>query len=144
MKPTHNLRKSAARAGFSLAELMVVIVIIGLLGTVVVPNVLSRLSTSQVSTTAASITQIEQASENFMMDNNRWPETLEELVTKDDRGTSYLKGERVPTDAWNNEFVLEVDGNELLIWSMGRDGSQGGEGLDMDFNNRMIRNKEVK
>lgn len=144
MKTKHHLQTRAASAGFSLAELMVVIVIIGLLGTVVVPNVLSRLSTSQVSTTAASINQIETAAELFRMDNNRWPETVEELVTKDDRGTSYLKGERAPTDAWNNEFVLEVDGSELLIWSMGQDGSEGGEGLDMDFNNRMIRNKEVK
>ena len=99
---------------------------------------------SPVSSTASSINQIETAAELFRMDNNRWPETVEELVTKDDRGTSYLKGERAPTDAWNNEFVLEVDGSELLIWSMGQDGAQGGEGLDQDFNNRMIRNKEVK
>ena len=131
----------AAPRAFSLAELMVVIVIIGLLG-IRRPQRPARLA--QAGRRRPPTSTRSRPRRAVPLDNNRWPETVEELVTKDDRGTSYLKGERAPTDAWNNEFVLEVDGSELLIWSMGQDGSEGGEGLDMDFNNRMIRNKEVK
>lgn len=143
MRTNQRLSRAAARAGFSLAELMVVIVIIGLLGTVVVPNVMSRLTGGQVGTTKASISNIEQAATEFYGNNLRWPETLEELVTRDDKGTQYLNMDVVPTDAWNNEFVYEIVDGEPVIWSLGRDGAQGGEGPDRDFNNRMIRNKEI-
>ena len=52
--------------------------------------------------------------------------TVMKLVTKDDRGASYLKGDVAPVDAWGHEFVLEQDGSSILIWSLGRDGSEGG------------------
>ncbi len=141
-------RQSAAKnAGFSLAELMVVIVIIGLLATVVVPNVVSKLGTASVTKAKADISAIDRAIESFQMDNAaRLPESLEVLVEKDEFGASYLKQTVVPRDPWGNEYIFEPEGtggSGYLIWTYGADGSQGGEGKDLDFNNQMIRNGEV-
>ncbi len=141
-------RQSAAKnAGFSLAELMVVIVIIGLLATVVVPNVVSKLGTASVTKAKADISAIDSAIESFQMDNAaRLPESLEVLVEKDEFGASYLKQTVVPRDPWGNEYIFEPEGtggSGYLIWTYGADGSQGGEGKDLDFNNQMIRNGEV-
>ena len=91
----------------------------------------------------ASIVEIEKAAEQYFLDNQRFPETLEELVTKDSKGTKYLKQDTVPKDPWGNEYILESDGEELLIWTYGADKAEGGEGKDMDFNNKMITNQEI-
>jgi len=142
-----NRRHLASRsAGFSLAELMVVIVIIGLLATVVVPNVVSKLGTASVTKAKADITNISKAVEEFQTNNaGRLPDSLEVLVEKDEFGASYLKQTVVPRDPWGNEYIFEPDGNgsTFLIWSYGADGSQGGEGKNLDFNNQMILNGEV-
>ena len=143
MKAPLKRRQRARQSGFSLAELMVVIVIIGLLVTVVAPNVISKLSTSQVGVAKASISAIEDACTQYYLDNNSYPETLEQLVTVDDAGAKYLNQETVPKDPWGQEFILEVDGDEILIWTYGADKSEGGEGKNRDFNNKMIRNQEI-
>jgi len=141
-------RPSAARsAGFSLAELMVVIVIIGLLATVVVPNVVSKLSTAGIAKAKADITALDSAVESYQIRNaGRLPESFEILIEKDATGYSYLKQTTLPKDPWGNEYIFEPDGaggSGYLIWTYGADGSQGGEGKDADFNNQMIRNGEV-
>ncbi|MEM6672664.1 MAG: type II secretion system major pseudopilin GspG [Planctomycetota bacterium] len=135
------------RAGFSLAELMVVIVIIGLLATFVVPNVMSKFTTAQLTKAKADLKTIADAVESYRMDNSaRFPDDLEALVTKDDRGTSYLNSDVVPKDPWGNEYVYEPPSggdSQFYIWCYGRDGVQGGEGEDLDFNNRMVTNGEI-
>jgi len=141
-------RPSAAQsAGFSLAELMVVIVIIGLLATVVVPNVVSKLSTAGIAKAKADITALDSAVESYQVSNaGRLPESFEILVEKDEFGASYLKQTTLPKDPWGNEYIFEPDGNGNsghLIWTYGADGTLGGEGKDLDFNNQMIRNGEV-
>ena len=136
---------SRRRAGFSLAELMVVIVIIGLLATQVVPRLMDRFGTAQLGIAKADISQIASSIVTYRIDNGgRLPDSLEALVTLDEKGTKYLDQDVVPKDPWGNEFVYEIVGNDdFLIWSYGRDGTQGGEGKDMDFNNKMIRHGEV-
>lgn len=136
-------RPQAAGAGFSLAELMVVIVIIGLLGTVVAPKLMSKFGKAQVGTAKTDILRISDAVTEFYMDNQRYPETIEELVTKGENNESYLNGDKVPTDPWGNEYVLEESDGEILIWCYGADKSQGGDGNDRDFNNKDIINKEI-
>ena len=135
------------RAGFSLAELMVVIVIIGLLATLVVPNVIKKLFVAQTATAKADIMTIEQACIDYAVNNQgRWPDSLAELVQKDDMGHSYLDMDNVPTDPWKNEFLYEPPGSgqsKGTITCLGSDGSVGGEGDAADFNNHQIRNKEI-
>jgi len=151
MKTLHHVPETRSRArsnrsaGFSLAELMVVIVIIGLLATVVVPNLMSKFGTAQIGKAKADITNIEQQVTAYQIDNvGRLPESLEVLVTEDDKGTKYLNMDVVPKDPWGNEYIYEITSSDkFLIWSYGQDGVQGGEGKDADFNNKMIRNGEV-
>ncbi len=97
MKTLTQCRKS----GFSLAELMVVIVIIGLLATLVVPKVLRNLFVANVGKAKADIVQISSAVDQYAIENNgRYPESLEVLVTPDENGFTYLSQETVPKDPW--------------------------------------------
>lgn len=136
-----------ARGGFSLAELMVVIVIIGLLATLVVPNVMSRLFTSQVGKAKADIVAIVNALDQFAVENNgRYPDSLEALVTPDSNGNTYLNQEVVPKDPWKNEYGYEPPGagqSKPRVFTMGADGVPGGEAKDADFDNIQIANGEV-
>jgi general secretion pathway protein G len=137
----------ARRAGFSLAELMVVIVIIGLLATLVVPNVLEKLGFANKKVAAADIMTIEGACKEYAIKNQgKYPDSLNELVQKDDQGYSYLEGDNVPTDPWGTEYLYEPPGGgqpNPTITCLGKDGVTGGEGDNADFNNHMIRNKEI-
>ncbi len=145
MKLHRHTLHNRPQAGFSLAELMVVIVIIGLLSTVVAPKLFDKLGKANVSAAKQDMIAIKNAVDDFRLDNRgELPESIERLVEKDDKGTSYLTTKVVPTDPWGNEYILEgdEDGNPL-IWCLGKDGVQGGEGEDTDFSTQMIIDKEI-
>ena len=126
---------------------MVVIVIIGLLATVVVPNVLSRLRTGQVGKAKADIAALESALNQFAIENNgRFPDSLEALITPDANGNTYLDRERVPVDPWGNEYVYEPPGPgqpKPIVKTYGADGVPGGDQNDKDFDNIMIKNGDI-
>ncbi len=140
-------RRRREEQGFSLAELMVVIVIIGLLATLVVPNVVARLFASQVGKAKADIVAIENALNSYAVENNgRYPDSLDALVTPDENGNTFLDRETVPVDPWANEYGYEPPGagnNKPRIFTYGADGVPGGEGKDRDFDNAAIKNGEV-
>ena len=146
MNIRHN-RGRHARAGFSLAELMVVIVIIGLLATLVIPNVVARLFTGQVGKAKADIIAIEQGLNQYAIQNGgRFPDNLEALVTADENGNTYLDRDSVPKDPWGNEYVYEAPGPgrpKPVVKTYGADGVQGGEAKDRDFDNLMIKANEI-
>jgi len=140
MKPQQRL----PRAGFTLAELMVVIVIIGLLATLVVPNVVSKLARANTAKAEADITAIARAVEDYVIQNNgRYPDSLEALVQEDDRGESYLKQTTVPKDPWGNEYGYEPPpsgSRKFRVYSLGKDGAPGGDKDDADLDNITIQN----
>ena len=141
MNPNQTTRP--ARRGFTLAELMVVIVIIGLLATLVVPNVVKRLFKAQRTKASADISAISQAVDLYLIENNgTYPESLEALVTPDENGESFLKQEVVPKDPWGNEYYYEppAGGSKYRIYSYGKDGAPGGEGDDADITLELIQN----
>jgi general secretion pathway protein G len=135
-RPTSSTRR---RAGFSLAELMVVIVILGLLATLVVPKVVSSLGRAFGGKVKSDITVIENALTEYAINNgNRYPESLEELVTPDENGFSYLKQKSIPLDPWGNEYQYDppMPGQpEPRVYTLGKDGQVGGEGEDADVDN---------
>lgn len=132
-------RARASRAGFSLAELMVVIVIIGLLATLVVPSVVKRLSIAFGGKAKADIVAITGALKEYYINNGgQWPESLEILVEPDENGNTYLEGRSVPKDPWSNEYGYEPPSpseSRPRVFTLGKDGMVGGEGDNKDISN---------
>jgi general secretion pathway protein G len=142
----HSMRRRASRAGFSLAELMVVIVIIGLLATMVVPRLFDRFSDAQIQKAKVDISQIGNAVLDFATKNSgRFPDSLEQLVTPDQNGRRYLEQQTVPKDPWGNEYIYYPPSGgetEPTIMTYGSDGSQGGDGKARDMTLQGIKNQE--
>jgi general secretion pathway protein G len=134
-------RLARARRGFTLAEMMVVIVIIGLLATLVVPNVLQKFFTAAQEKAKADITAIVSALNEYAIRNNgKYPESLEALVTPDPNGYRYLQAQKVPKDPWKQEYLYEppTPGSgqpDPRVYSYGKDGQPGG---DDDIDSRIM------
>lgn len=132
------------RAGFTLVELMVVIVIIGLLATVVAINVLPSQDRAMVGKARADISTLEQAVETYRLDNLTFPDSLQALVAAPAglanperyRQGGYIR--RLPEDPWGNAYQYRrpgAHGGQFDVWSFGADGKEGGEGNDADLGN---------
>ena len=127
--------------GFTLLELLVVIVIIGLLAGYVAPRYFSQVGKSEIQVAKAQIESLEKALDQFRLDNRRYPSTeegLDALVTKPTAASSwagpYLK-KSVPTDPWGRAYVYRTPGGkaEYEVLTYGRDGKPGGTGEDADI-----------
>ncbi len=134
-------------AGFTLLELMVVIVILGLLAALVVPKLIGRTEEAKRTQTRLQIKNIEQALQLFKLDNGFYPATeqgIEALVSAPEIGRipkNYRKGgylDRVPKDPWGNNYVYVSPGSQgdFEITSYGADGVPGGDGEDADISSR--------
>ena len=127
------------RQGFTLAEMMVVIVIIGLLMTLVVPNVIQKFFQAARTKAKADITAMVQALDDYAINNGmKYPDTLEALVTPDVNGHAYLSQTKVPKDPWKNEYQYDPPGPgqpKPRVYSLGKDGQPGGEGDNADIDN---------
>lgn len=131
--------RQSARAGFSLAELMVVIVIIGLLSALVVPNLIAKFGFAQGSAAKVDVQTIATALDEFAMRNGgQYPDSLEMLVTPDENGYTFLKARSLPKDPWGNEYQYEPPFSgepRARVFSFGKDGAPGGSGDDKDIDN---------
>ena len=131
--------------GFTLIEIMVVVIIIGILAAIVAPNVIGRIDDAQIVKAKAEIANIENAMKFYRLDNFAYPSTeqgLEALVNKpaDPNVKNWKAGgylDRVPADPWGNPYLYLNPGNqkEIDIYTLGRDGRPGGEGIDGDIGN---------
>lgn len=128
-----------AQGGFSLIELLVVLVILGIIASLVVPNILGRLTGAKVKAAEAQITQLSSAIDSFYLDNGELPDRLEDLVQKPSSATfwngPYVK-ESLLTDPWDRKWEYKVpgsDGRMYDLYSLGSDNSPGGEGADSDI-----------
>lgn len=136
-------------SGFTLLEIMVVIVILGVLASMVVPNLLGNKDKADKQKVKTDIVALENALGMYKLDNGRYPTTeqgLEALVSKPDvdpEPRSYPKGgyiKRLPLDPWGNDYLLVSPGEngELDIYSVGLDGE---EGTEDDFGNWNLGDK---
>jgi len=132
-----------SQGGFTLMELLVVLAILGLLMSLVGPQVLNQLGGAKTKTAALQISDLEQALEMYKLDVGRFPNSdqgLEALVNKPSgvKGWNgpYLK-KGVPTDPWDQAYHYKYPGDrtEFDLFSYGQDGGAGGEGEDADVNN---------
>ncbi len=140
-------RKKQKKSGFTLVELLVVLVILMVIGTIAVQNFSGQEDKAKVKAARASFTTLENALERFKLDMGRYPteeEGLAALITapEDDDGSwgpKYLRKERYLQDAWGNDYVYTApgpDGEPFEIVCYGADGEEGGESkFDMDLSN---------
>lgn len=128
--------------GFSLIELMVVVVIMGLLTTVVVINVLPNQDRAMVEKARADIRTISQAVEMYRMDQMKYPSMEQgiDILSSAPKGNNfrtegYIKS--LPKDPWGQEYQYLIPGEHgsFDVFSFGADGRLGGEGLDLDIGN---------
>ena len=131
-------------SGFTLIEIMVVVVILAVLGALVVPKILENVDKARVTRAQSDIRAIETALDLYRLDNFKYPTTeqgLQALVKQpvDPTITNYRAGgylKAVPKDPWNNYYQYVspgADGRDYDITSYGRDGKPGGEGYDADI-----------
>jgi len=137
--------RNRRQLGFTLIEIMVVVIIIGLLAAIVAPNVICRVDDAQITKAHAEISNIGSALKFYRLDNFSYPTSeqgLEALVNKpnDPNVKNWKSGgylERLPKDPWGNPYQYLNPGNhgEVDIYTLGRDGRPGGEGPDADIGN---------
>lgn len=132
-----------ARSGFTLIEILVVILILGLLLGVVGTNVFDALIRGKKGTTEIQIRNFEGAIDQFRLNNNgRLPESLDQL-TEPDQLTGEALLDRLPMDPWEREYFYDpLDGGNYIVGSYGADGEPGGEGEDKDITNETLDQEE--
>ena len=137
--PSH---RQDTQRGFTLIELMVVVVILGILAAVVVPRVMDRPAQARQTAAKNDIRAIKSALDMYKLDNHRYPTTDQGLQALVEKPTSapeppnwngYL--DRVPKDPWGNDYQYLNPGKhgDVDILSLGADGRQGGEGPNADI-----------
>lgn len=142
-KQTYRLASRAA-TGFTLIEILVVMMILGILAALVAPNIIGNVDKAQITAAKQDIRTMEGALDMFRLDRFRYPtneEGLEALVTPPSDPTipfpagGYIK--RLPKDPWGRAYLYQYPGThgEYDVFTLGRDGTPGGEGVDADIGN---------
>jgi general secretion pathway protein G len=142
-----NGRGSSRDKGFTLIEIMVVVVILGILAALVAPNVIRRIDDAQIAKVKQDLRGFETALSLFKMDNFKYPTTdqgLQALVAQPNDPTirnwkpgGYLRS--VNKDPWGNDYLYVYPGShgEYDIYTLGADAQEGGEGVNADMGNWM-------
>ena len=129
--------------GFTLLELLVVMVIIGLLAAYVGPKYFSQVGKSEVKTARAQIVGFEKALEQYRVDVGTYPTTEQGLAALVTRPANVAKwdgpylAKAVPLDPWSHAYIYKAPGDhgDIDLLSLGKDGQPGGDGLDADIAN---------
>jgi general secretion pathway protein G len=143
-----NFNLHSDNRGFSLIELMVVVIILGILAMYIGPKLMGRTEDAKITQTKVQIESLETALKLYKLDNGVYPSTeqgLQALVEQPDAGTlpkkwrkgGYLEKGKVPKDPWGNEYIFLSPGTngDYDIISYGADGVPGGEDENKDINN---------
>lgn len=138
-------RKNRMRKGFTMVELMAVLIILGLLATVLVKNFMGQTDKARVITTKANLKILHTAVMQYKMDTGQFPSEEEGLVALIEPPSEveelvepggYLETTEIPKDGWGHEYYYELypeSGRSFVIISWGADGEEGGDGYDKDL-----------
>jgi len=140
------------RRGFTLIEILVVVVILSILAAVIAPRLIGRTEDARIAEAKVQIRNFETALKLFHMDNSFYPDTSQGLealteeptsgrIPKNYREGGYLEQKIIPKDPWGNPYIYVSPGihGDFDIISFGADGEEGGEGADADINNWEIQ-----
>lgn len=134
------VRDTEAEAGYTLTEMLVVILIISLIAAVLTPSLLGQLSRSRAKTAALQIDTTTAALENYREDMGQYPsssEGLTALVSAPAEGAwlgPYLKDKKSLNDPWGRPLVYALNADGVAtVTSLGADGKEGGKGVDQDI-----------
>jgi len=142
MTLARNIAARSTQRGFTLIELMVVLVIIGVLAALIVPNVLDRADDARVTAARTDVNNLMQALKLYKLDNQRYPtaeQGLQALVSKPTSGPIPLNWkpylDKLPNDPWGHSYQFANPGlkGEVDVYSFGADGVVGGEGKNADI-----------
>ncbi|HEY5565659.1 MAG TPA: type II secretion system major pseudopilin GspG [Gammaproteobacteria bacterium] len=138
-------RSPKTENGFTLIEIMVVVVIIGLLAAMIAPNIMRQLDRAEINRARQDVRSIESALDLYRLDNYRYPSTeegLKALVTNPGEtiAPNWVKGgylKSMPEDPWNREYLYLQPGQhgEFDVYTLGADGQEGGEDNNADIGN---------
>jgi general secretion pathway protein G len=144
MNKLNPIQRHRQNSGFTLIEIMVVVVILGILATLVVPKIMGRPDEARAVAARQDIASVMQALNLYRLDNSRYPSTeqglqaLVEQPTSEPLPRNYKQGgylSKVPVDPWGNKYQYLSPGinSEVDVMSMGADGKAGGEGVNADI-----------
>lgn len=132
-----------AEQGFTLIEVMVVVVILGILAALIVPNVIGQGDKARVGTTKSTLSTVGNALDLYKLDNHKYPTTqegLDALINKPASAKNWLNGGYIkggmPKDGWGNDLQYVspgANGRGFDLYSFGADGKEGGENDDADL-----------
>ena len=136
-------RSAGRQSGFTLIEVMVVVVILGILAALIVPNVIGQGDKARAGTTVSTLSTVSNSLDLYRLDNGKYPSTqegLDALINKPASATNwmkcgYIKG-GLPKDGWGNDLQYIAPGSNgraYDLYSFGADGKEGGSDLDEDL-----------
>ena len=140
--PAVRRAQASVQRGFTLIELMVVLVIIGVLAALIVPNVIGAADEARVTAARTDVTNIMGALKRYRLDNQRYPtaeQGLSALINRPSSGPQPMNWkpylEKLPNDPWGNSYQYLNPGvrGEVDVMSFGADGQSGGEGNNADI-----------
>lgn len=143
-KSIQNKKKTNMKKGFSIVELMVVVIILGLLASVVVPNLIGKSDDAKKQLVKVQMGQLKESLKLFRLDMGRYPTTEEgmKILIKKPQDSDeyenyssggYLGGDTIPKDPWNYPYIYISTGNTIDLISLGSDGKEGGEDMNKDI-----------
>ncbi len=137
------IKKTSYKQGFTLMELMIVIVILGMLSALVLPNIMGKAEDAKRKLACIQIQNIEEALKSFKFDNGSYPDTEEGLKAllknpDDEKYKSfatggYIGGSKLPVDPWKNSYIYLNEEGDVNLISLGADGKEGGDEGDKDI-----------
>ncbi len=125
MKVEENVVVQSLRAGFTLVELLVVVAILGILGTIAVQNVPGYIAKARVTAAESGTRALQEACTTYYINHKKMPSSLEQLIEGEEPILD--GGEGALYDPWDNKYEMEVKGKKIVVKSAGEDGQMGTE-----------------
>ncbi|MBV1905294.1 MAG: type II secretion system major pseudopilin GspG [Pseudomonadales bacterium] len=140
---SYSCSRTGKITGFTLIEIMIVVVIIGILGALILPNVVGRDDQARATAVQTDLQGLGNALELYKLDNFQYPSTDQGLAAlisrpggfpepKNYNPGGYLRKKKEPVDPWKNPYVYVQGGSDYELYSLGADGTEGGEGINAD------------